>query len=435
MHKIFTLKNGLRVVMDKIDGVNSVSVGVMIKNGSRNENLEFNGISHFIEHMFFKGTYKRSSKEIAEEVENVGGQMNAFTSKESTCYYIKSLSTHLDISLDILSDMLLNSKFDEEDIEKEKGVVIEEINMNEDNPEDVLDNLHSKASFGDNSLAYPILGTIDKIKNLSRDKIVEFINQKYTPYNSVISICGKFDEREVEDLVEKYFGIWESDNKYEPEYEASLVEENSVFAKKEIEQLHISLGLQGLPFEDDKGYALVLLNNILGGGASSILFQKVREELGLCYAIYSYIQPFQKAGIINIYVGLSKEYADKALKVIKREVLKFAKDGITDEELRINKEKIKANYILGLESTSSKMFANAKSLLLRNRIRTEDEVIKKIDNISKEDIDYVLKKCFGRGVVNTAYVGPEIDRVYLDSCIYVDSKAYDNSRKLDKIKL
>ncbi|AIY83822.1 MAG: insulinase family protein [Clostridium baratii] len=435
MHKIFTLKNGLRVVMDRIDGVNSVSVGVMIQNGSRNESLNLNGISHFIEHMFFKGTYNRSAKEIAEEIENVGGQINAFTSKEATCYYIKALSTHLDISLDILSDMLLNSKFDEGDIEKEKGVVIEEINMNEDNPEDVLDNIHSKASFEENSLSYPILGTIEKIRSLTRKDILDFIEEKYTPYNSVISICGKFDEEEVIKLVEKYFGKWESKKVYTPEYEGTEIKSNSVFIKKEIEQLHIGLGIQGLPFEDERGYALVLLNNILGGGASSILFQKVREELGLCYSIYSYPQPFKKAGIVNIYVGLSKEYADKALKVIKREIENFVQNGITDEELKINKEKIKASYILGLESTSSKMFANAKSLLFRNRIRTEEDVIKKVDNISKEDIEYVLKNCFGKGIINTAYVGPEIDVDYLDSCIYKDTEAYDNSRKTNKFKL
>ena len=424
MHKIFTLKNGLRIVTEKLDGVNSVSVGVMIQNGSRNETLDINGISHFIEHMFFKGTYKRNAKEIAEEIENVGGQINAFTSKEFTCYYIKALSTHLDISLDVLSDMLLNSKFDENDIEKEKGVVIEEINMNEDSPVEVLDDIHSKASFEDNSLSYPILGTIDKIKKLKREDIINFIEEKYTPYNSVISICGKFDEKEVIKLVEEFFGKWESKNVYKPKYEPSNIKSNSVFLKKDIEQLHIALGLQGLPFEDNRGYALVLLNNIFGGGASSILFQKVREELGLCYSIYSYIQPFQKSGLIGIYVGLSKEYADKALEVIKREIEKFSNNGITEEQLKINKEKIKANYILGLESTSSKMFANAKSLLLRNEIRTEEEVIKKIDAISKEDIDYVLKNCFGKGVINTAYVGSEIDKDYLDSCIYKSIEAY-----------
>lgn len=434
MHKIFTLENGLKIVTEKIDGVNSVSVGVMIQNGSRNEELEVNGISHFIEHMFFKGTKNRTAKQIAEEIENVGGQINAFTSKEVTCYYIKTLHTHIDISLDVLSDMILNSKFDEEEMEKEKGVVIEEINMSEDSPEDVLDNLHSKAAFEGNTLSYPILGSIEKIKNLTRDEIIKFIDEKYTPNNSVISICGKFDEDQILKLVKKFFGGWENKSNYSPKYESFQIKQNSYFLKKEIEQLHINLGLKGLPANDEKGYALVLLNNILGGGASSILFQKVREELGLCYSVYSYIQAFQETGLISIYIGLSKEYASKALQVIKREIENLVENGITEEQLKINKEKIKANYILGLESTSSKMFANAKSLLLRKNIRTEEEVIEKIDKISKNDIDYVIEKCFKDGVINTAYVGSDIDKDYLDSFIYKSTKAYNNKNK-DKYKI
>ena len=222
--------------------------------------------------------------------------------------------------------------------------------------------------------------------------------------------------------------------KRQPKYEPFQIKQNSYFLKKEIEQLHINLGLKGLPANDDKGYALVLLNNILGGGASSILFQKVREELGLCYSVYSYIQAFQETGLISIYIGLSKEYASKALQVIRREIENLVENGITEEQLKINKEKIKANYILGLESTSSKMFANAKSLLLRKNIRTEEEVIEKIDKISKNDIDYVINKCFKDGVINTAYVGSDIDKDYLDSFIYKSTTAY-NYKNEDKCKI
>ena len=210
MYNTYTLKNGLRIVTEKIEHLNSISVGVMVQNGSRNESLEVNGISHFIEHMFFKGTDKRTSKGIMEEIENVGGQINAFTSKEATCYYIKALNTHLDLSLDVLSDIILNAKFDPEEIEKEKGVVIEEINMGDDSPEDVLDDIHSKASFGEGPLGYPILGTIPLVKSFTREKILNFISEKYTPYNSVISVCGNFDDKELEDLINEYFGSWES---------------------------------------------------------------------------------------------------------------------------------------------------------------------------------------------------------------------------------
>ncbi|WP_160690336.1 pitrilysin family protein [Clostridium sp. C2-6-12] len=435
MYNTYTLKNGLRIVTEKIEYLNSISVGVMVQNGSRNESSEVNGISHFIEHMFFKGTNKRTAKKVMEDIENVGGQINAFTSKEATCYYVKALSTHLDLSLEVLSDIILNSKFDPEEIEKEKGVVIEEINMSEDSPEDVLDDVHSKACFGEGELGYPILGTIPLVKSFTREKIVQFINDKYTPYNSVISVCGKFDDKELEDLINKYFGSWESKNQYKPEYNDTILHIDSAYAKKEIEQLHISLGLEGLPYGDEKNYALVLLNNIFGGGASSILFQKVREELGLCYSIASYLQPFQGIGTLNIYAGLNRNYGEKALEVIDKEITLFSKNGITKEQLEINKEKIKANYILGLESTSSRMFSNAKTYLFRNQIKIQEEVIKKIDEINEESIQYVLDKCFKKGVLNTAYVGQEVEYDKLNSIILKNTKAYDNSKHNTMIEL
>ena len=430
MHKLFTLNNGLRVIADKNEGVNSVSVGIMIGNGSRNEELNINGISHFLEHMMFKGTTTRTSKEIVESIENLGGQLNAYTSKEATCYYVKNLYTHLDLSLEVLSDMILNSTFDIDEIEREKGVVIEEINMTEDSPEDVLFDLHAKASYGKNSLSYPILGTIEKVKNLSREDLIHYVENRYTPNNSVISVCGKFDEEELLVLIEKYFGNW-SGPEYKPSYEECEIQANSLSLNKEIEQLHITLGIKGLPLGHEKSYALTLLCNILGGGASAILFQKVREELGLCYNIYCYPQSNIGVGIVNIYTGLGKEYGERALEVIVKELDKFVQNGITEEQLNMNKEKIKANYILGLESTSSKMFSNAKQLLFRNYVRTEEDVLNKIDSITMDDVNYVLKECFGKGIINSAYVGANIDTEKLDAIIYKDTFAFNN--KIEEI--
>lgn len=424
MHNLYTLKNGLRVVTEKISESNSISVGVMIQNGSRNESLELNGISHFIEHMFFKGTKKRKSKDIVEDIENVGGQINAFTSKEATCYYVKNLYTHLELSLEILSDMILNSVFSPEEIEREKGVVIEEINMCEDNPEDVLDDLNSKACYGNNPLSYPILGTIEKVKAITREDILNFIKEKYIPQNAVISVCGKFDDKQLKELIEKYFSNWNSDSKYTPVYEECKTHAGTYFKNKDIEQLHVNLSLKGLPQGDEHSYALTLLSNVFGGGASSILFQKVREELGLCYSIYCYPQAFQKAGSLNIYAGLGKNYGEKALDVILKEINKFSKEGITDEKLNINKEKLKASYILGLESTSSRMFTNAKSVLFRKKIVTQEEVIKKVDKISQEDIRFVLDNCFKNGVLNTSYVGNNVDYSKLNDIVFNSSKAY-----------
>jgi predicted Zn-dependent peptidase len=435
MYNLYTLKNGLRIVTEKNEAVKSVSVGVMVQNGSRNETVEMNGISHFIEHMFFKGTDKRKPKEIAAAVENLGGQINAFTSKEATCYYVKNLYTHLDLSLEILSDIILHSKFDPDDIEREKSVVVEEINMSDDNPEDALDDLHSKLSFENNPLARPILGTIDKVKSFTRENIKEFIAKKYTPHNSVISVCGNFDEKELTHLIENYFGEWKSENVYVPKYEDAFVHSGSNNLNKDIEQLHISLGLKGLPFGNDKGYALVLLSNIFGGGASSILFQKVREELGLCYTVYCYPQPYQGVGMFNIYTGLGKTYGEKALDVIAKELYKFSKSTITEEVLNMNKEKIKSTYILGLESTSSRMFSNAKSVLFKNKITTQDDVIKKVDKISSEDIEFVQENCFGGGIINSSYVGNGINYDNLNKVIDNSTETYNNKYCKNKIQI
>lgn len=433
MFNLYKLDNGLRVVTEYIEHVNSISVGVMVQNGSRNETKDVNGISHFIEHMFFKGTDKRSAKEIVQEIENIGGQINAYTSKETTCYYIKALNTHVDLCLDVISDMILNSKFDEEEIEKEKGVVIEEINMSQDNPEDVLDEIHSEAIFGNDSLAYPILGTPDRIKSFNRKKIKDYIKTHYTPYNSVLSICGKFDEKELRKMIEEYFGKWSTENKYNPKYEIVTLKNNSKYTEKQIEQVHINLGLNGLPYADDKAYSLVLLNNIFGGGASSIMFQKVREELGLCYSIYSYMQPYLGVGTLNIYTGLSNKYADKAIEVINKQLYEFANKGISKELLDINKEKIKASYILGLESTSSRMFANAKTFLLQNKVKTQEDVINRINQIGNDDINYVLERCFKPGVISNAFVGQDVEVDKLNSIINeakVAYKSYDSEKIL-----
>lgn len=432
MYNIFKLNNGLRIVTEYIEHVNSISVGVMVQNGSRNEDLEVNGISHFIEHMFFKGTEKRNSKEIVEEIENVGGQINAYTSKEVTCYYIKALNTHVDLAIDILADMFINSKFDEEEIKKEQGVVIEEINMSEDSPEDVLSDIQARALFGDNPLSYPILGTSKNIRSFNHSKLKKFVKSHYAPNNSVVSICGKFDEKELKKILEDKFGGWKAEDEYKPFYEEPKIINGTMYTNKPIEQLHINLALKGLPYAHDKSYALLLLNNIFGGGASSRLFQKVREELGLCYTIYSYAQPYLGVGVNNIYTGVSKQYADKALDAIHKELKEFVEKGITKEQLEINKEKIKAGYILGLESTSSRMFANAKSLLLQNKIKTQEEVIEKINTINNDDINYVLDTCFKPGIISTAYVGPDIEVNKLNNIIEPSIKAF-NILNLQKI--
>jgi predicted Zn-dependent peptidase len=417
MYNLFKLNNGLRVVLENIEYVNSVSVGLWVENGSRNEDKRNNGISHFIEHMFFKGTETRTSLEIAECIEDVGGQINAFTGKEATCFYIKILDSHLELALDVLSDMLFNSKFLHEDIEKEKGVIVEEINMGEDSPEDVLSDLHSTAIWGEDSISLPILGTENTVRSFTKDQIERYVSSHYIPENSVISIAGNFNIKNVEKLVEKFFGSWNSNNKKITDYSTPEILSNHLFKKKSIEQLHLSLGVPGIETGKDELYSLLLLSNVFGGGASSILFQKIREEKGLCYSIYSYISALNNTGVVSIYTSLNSKYVAEALSMIKDEMNKFVKDGISDGKLNKAKEQLKGSYILGLESTSSRMFNNGKSVLFLNKINVPKEVMEKVNKISKENLQEVMKKTFKNGIINSAYVGEEIDLSVLTNII------------------
>ncbi len=427
MYNLFKLNNGLRVVVENIDYVNSVSVGLWVENGSRNEDKINNGISHFIEHMFFKGTEKRTALDIAECIEDVGGQINAFTGKEATCFYVKTLDSHLELALDVISDMLFNSKFLPEDIEKEKGVIIEEINMSEDSPEDVLADLHSEAIWGKDPVSLPILGTIDTVKSFTREQIVKYISSYYIPENSVISISGKFNMGTIEKLVEKYFGTWNSKNKKLTNYSKPEIQSSHLFKKKSIEQLHLSLGIPGVEMGSEDVYTLLLLSNIFGGGASSILFQKIREEKGFCYSIYSYISALNNTGVVNIYTSLNPKYAADVVCTIKEEMRKFTKTRVSLEKLNKAKEQLKGNYILGLESTSSRMFSNGKSVLFLNRINTPKDIIEKINRINEEKIDYVMKKTFENGIVNSAFVGEKVDLPLLTNIIEKDITPFKNT--------
>jgi predicted Zn-dependent peptidase len=426
MYNLFTLNNGLRVIVEDIDYVNSISVGLWVENGSRNENAENSGISHFIEHMLFKGTENRTAKEIAECIEDVGGQINAFTGKEATCFYIKALDSHLELSLELLSDMLFNSKFAAEEIEKEKGVITEEISMSEDSPEDVLVDLHNKAIWGGDSISLPILGTVDTVKSFNREELLEYVQSHYIPENCVISIAGKLNIKSIEKLVEKYFGVWYREHKEVTHYSKPIISHKHLYKKKSIEQLHLSMGITGLETGNEDIYPLLILNSTFGGGASSILFQKVREEYGMCYSIYSYIAAYKNTGSVNIYTGLNASYAIDAVNLIKTEITKFSKEGISSEKLIKAKEQLKGNYILGLESTSSRMFNNGKSLLFLSIINKPSDIIKKIDNVNTSRLLDVMERTFAKGIQNSAFVGDNLDVNAIINTLEGDVIAFKN---------
>lgn len=409
MYSFFRLNNGLRVVIEKLENFNSVSVGLWIKNGSRNEDINCSGISHFIEHMLFKGTEKRTSKEIIEVIEDYGGQINAFTTKETTCYYTKTLDKYVENSLEILSDMLFNSEFNEVEIEKEKGVVLEEISMSEDSPEDVLSDLHFKAIYGNSSISFPILGSKENVSKFTKEDIKSYIEKYYIPENSVISICGNISD-DITTLVEKYFGSWKSsDKKILTRYSAPEFNNDILFKSKPIEQTHISLGLRGFELGNKNNYALTLVNNYFGGSGGSLLFQKIREDLGMCYSIYSFNAAYVNAGALCIYCATNPKYLNDTIGNIKKLIDNLVSTDINEEKLTKLKDQLIGGYLLGLESTSSRMFSNGKNALFLNKINTQQEVIDKIQSVSKENIKYIIDEIFSKGILNGSIVGKDVD--------------------------
>ncbi|WP_027307484.1 pitrilysin family protein [Caloramator sp. ALD01] len=409
MYQVLNLNNGIRVVLEHIPYVNSVSVGVWVKSGSRYESEEINGISHFIEHMMFKGTQNRTAKQIAEDIEGLGGQINAFTSKEATCYYVKMIDQHIDIAIDVLMDMLLNANMNKDDIEKEKGVIKEEINMYEDSPEDLVGDLLSKATWDGDSLSYTILGTHYTIDNMSKEKIVSYMRRTYNYKNIVIAIAGNFEKDKVIEKLESYFNKNDLDELQDLSISSPKVNNSILVKQKDIEQVHIGLSLDGIELGNEEIYTLSAINNYFGGGTSSRLFQRLREENGLVYTIYSFPSSYINCGSFNIYFALNENHVERAISYIKEEINNLCKLGIDKEQILKAKEQLKGNYILGLESVANRMFSMGKSLLLQNKVYEPSEVLSKIDKITEEDIRRIIDKIFSNGIKSAAIVGKNVE--------------------------
>lgn len=411
MYILDKLDNGIRIVMEKMDYFNSVTIGIIIDSGSVRENDGNNGVSHFIEHMLFKGTKTKSPKEIAEAIDNVGGQLNAFTGKEQTVYYAKVLDNHLGIAIDVLSDMFLNSLFLEEEIEKEKNVIMEEINMYQDSPEDLTFELLNEIMFKGTPLEYPILGTEKSVINLNKEIILEYFYQNYSPEDIVISIVGKFDEKEVISQLNNTFGRFNVSGKKAPIINNKVYKftNNIKGINKNFEQLNLCIGMNGVDSMSQDVHPIFVLNNIFGGSMSSKLFQKLREDKGLVYAIDSHMTNYNDTGVFTIYAGLNSENLIKSIRLIDEEIRIIKKNLITKDELTKSKEQLKGNYILGMESTFNRMIEIGKSILQLNRIETPEEVIEKIDSVNMEDIERVVNHVFKIDSYNIAYVG-ELDK-------------------------
>ncbi|MEH6936969.1 pitrilysin family protein [Bacillus sp. JJ664] len=387
-----TCKNGVRVVLENIPTVRSVAIGIWIKTGSTNEVPELNGVSHFLEHMFFKGTTTKSAKEIAESFDSIGGQVNAFTSKEYTCYYAKVLDTHAEYALDVLGDMFFNSTFDEGELEKEKNVVLEEIKMYDDTPDDLVHDLLSKIMYEKHPLGSPILGTEETLKSFNGDTLRQYMKDFYTPDQVVVSIAGNIDNSFVS-RVENLFGHYEGKKK-EISFGVPTLHYGKIARKKETEQAHLCVGYRGLEIGHDELYPLITLNNILGGSMSSRLFQDVREQRGLAYSVFSYHSAYQDSGMVAIYAGTGKSQLNQLFETIQETLKILTVDGISEKELLNCKEQLKGNLMLGLESTNSRMSRNGKNELMLGEHRSLDEIIQLIDGVTISNVNDIARFVF-----------------------------------------
>lgn len=386
MNDQWTLDNGLRVIGERLPYLRSVSIGVWLGVGSMMELPEENGLSHFLEHMVFKGTSHRTARDIAEQMDAVGGQLNAFTGKDCTCFYAKVIDEDLPLAVDILADLTCHATLDDGELQKERGVILEEIAMDEDSPEDLVHEQLSRAQFGDQSLGMPILGTSELISNYQRENLAAYRARHYSPRNTVVALAGNYDPEAVKPLMEQFFGAWRNDAPALAAPEAAPLTGRTLAREKDTEQMHLCMGFPGTGYGGDGIYPQAVLNNLLGGSMSSRLFQRIREELGMAYSIYTYPNSYQGCGTFAVYAGISPKNGEKVLAEIRSEMKRLLEDGITDKEYREAKQQLRGGYLLGLESPGGRMQAMGRSLLLLGQAVTPEETIAKIESVTKDDV-------------------------------------------------
>ncbi len=410
MFDSITLPNGLRVVGEPLTHVRSCSVGCWIKAGSMNERPKENGLSHFIEHMVFKGTENRTARQIAEQMDAVGGQLNAFTGKDCTCYYAKVIDEYLPLAVDILSDLVLRPLFADDDLIKERNVVLEEIAMVEDTPEDLVTEVLAEAQFA-GSLKRPVLGTPGLIGNYMIGDILRYWRRHYQPQNIVIAIAGRYDWDAFLALIRQYFNRFpEADGMPRIEPQAFL---NGRLAKeKDTEQLQICVGYRGYALGTDELYALSMFSNALGGGMSSRLFQRIREDLGLAYSIYSYPGSYPSLGTFTVSAGMSPQNAETVIREIQEQIALALVQGFTDAEFESAKAQLKGAFLLGLESSSGRMQSIGRSMLLLNHLRTQEEILSKIEAVTKKALHDAAEHVL-HSQASAAVVGKDAQR-FLD---------------------
>ena len=390
MVTIKKLNCGTTVIMEKSERVQSAALGIWVRAGASDEWDEVSGVSHFIEHMMFKGTKNRTAKQIAEDVDKIGGVFNAFTGKEATCYYIKTLSSNICRGAEILLDMLTGSKFDQEEMDRERQVICEEIKMVKDTPDDDVYDTISELVAGGNPLGRSILGTPESLAGIDRSRLVDYRDQMYARDSIVVAVAGNFDEEAIEEIFEDRLTSLR-DKKPKKEIQLKPYQQSFNVKVRDIEQTHICLATPGIALDDPRYYAFVLLNSIFGGSMSSRLFQNIREQKGLAYSVCSMNLFSSYWGFFSIYAGVSPEKAEEALDAIHYELDTLRESGVTEEELAMAKEQMKSSYIFGLESVNSRMFSIGKNKLLLDRVYAEEEVLSSFDRVTREDIREVAE--------------------------------------------
>jgi len=400
-----TLPNGLVVITEPMPQVRSVSVGIWIRTGSRREPPAWSGISHFIEHMVFKGTARRTAEEIARSVDSVGGMLDAFTAKEMICFNVKVLDQHLCEAFDVLADLVLRPLFAEEDIAKERQVVLEEIKMDQDNPEYLVHEIFTENFWWGHPLGRPILGTRETVKRFNREALCDYFHRWYAPNNMVITAAGNLEHRQVLNLVATQFAdlkpAQDGLSETTPRPHARITTRN----KRELEQVHICLGVPSFPMAHEQRYAAGILNVILGGGMSSRLFQNIRERQGLAYAIFSEISPYRDTGLLSVYAGTALETAGQLVRLVTEEFRNLKEQPVAEEELRRAKEHLKGSLMLSLESTNARMSNLARQEIYFGRFFSLDELIAAIEAVTAEEIQAIAREFFRPEAVGVTVLG------------------------------
>jgi predicted Zn-dependent peptidase len=398
--------NGLVLVAEPMPHARSVAVGIWLRAGSRRETEALNGMAHFIEHMVFKGTERRTAEQIAREVDSVGGMLDAFTSKEATCFNSRVLDQHLPLAFDVLADMVLRPLFAEEDIAKEKQVILEEIRMEDDNPESVAHEVLVQNFWNGHPLGWPIIGTRGTVRRFTRGSVMKCFEPWYAPNNLVITAAGKLEPAKLWELVAKAFGGRPAGSAGKASRPPKAHGKLAVRDKPALEQAHITIAVPSYPLAHPRRYAASVLNNILGGGMSSRLFQNIRERQGLAYAVFSDMVPYSDAGMLSVYAGTGRRTVEKVLRLVAEEFRKMKEEPVSEEELRRAKDHLQGSLVLSLESSGSRMSSLARQEMYLDRFYTVEELQAELEKVTREEVQEIAREFFRPEKIAVTVVGP-----------------------------